>query len=398
MTCNLALLLATLATAAAAGLPASGEVPSSGFGVYIEGASVDAVGNVYATHFRNSTDASNAGNLANRNVIGVVSAATGEASAYFVGEEGSWFLGMRWDPSGRYLFLTDAGRARVVRVDLATMRAEDHCGADGSLADTGAPNATFTPNDFRFAPNDLALARNGMIYLSGMNYLLSTGGLWLCKPNGSVLRLESVNRTNGIALSPDDDFLYLTEAGVGPGAPAPDPDFEGGQRIWRYRVDKETGEVSEKTEFFDFALHPAGPEAHIDSDGMRTDTAGNLWVTRFGGGKVTVLSPNGSVLRDVPLSQTDYPTNLAFGGLAGTTLYVVGWCDGASFGAGDGCMEAMETESVGREWALLREGSGEEGPSTSPSVDNSGAFAAIVGAGLFVAIDAFLGVWLVPLI
>lgn len=279
-------------------LPNSGPVNSSGFGTFIEGASVDVCGDLYATHFRDSQDETPEGNSANRNVIGMVDARTGETSAFFVGQQGSEFNGMRWSPCGRYVYLADPGRGRVVRVTIATMQAEDHCGADDSLVGTGAPN-------------DLALAQNGMIYLSGQDFGASTGGLWLCKEDGTTLQLDSSNRTNGIALSPRDDFLYLTEA---VGGPVPLNDVPGTQVINRYRVNGETGEVSDKTVFYDFATNPPEPEATIDSDGMRTDTAGNLWVTRNGAGEVVVLTPEAALKGVVSLNQTVNPTNLAFVG------------------------------------------------------------------------------------
>jgi sugar lactone lactonase YvrE len=323
-----------------------GPVPSEGFGSHIEGVSVDYLGNVYATHFRDTGDDSFDGNSANRGTIGRVDVHTGRPDPWWTGEQGSSFNGMKWDPAGGAVYVADPGHGRVVRLDFESAResgllpnvtgATVVCGADGSLAGTGAPN-------------DLALARNGMIFLSGQDWGTSTGGLWLCKPDGTLIQLESMNRTNGIALSPGDDYLYLTEA---VGSPVPADDLSHGQVIWRYTVGPD-GTVGDKTLFHDFADR-AEPEASHDSDGMRTDTRGNLWVTRNGLGKVAVLAaPGGALEREVELTETVYPTNLAFGGEDGTTLYVVGRCGSSSWGTGDGCIEAVVTSSVGREWALV---------------------------------------------
>merc|ERR1712084_192025 len=77
-----------------------------------------------------------------------------------------------------------------------------------------------------------------------------------------------------------------------------------------------------------------------DSDGMRTDSAGNLYVTRNGLGKVAVITPQGVLDREIQLTKTTYPTNLDFG-INGDLLYVVGRCGSAPYSQGDGCLEVV---------------------------------------------------------
>jgi len=145
-----------------------------------------------------------------------------------------------------------------------------------------------------------------------------------------------MGRTNGIALSPDGTTLYLTEAR---GSPVSSDTQSDGQRIWKYSVAPD-GSVSQKTVFFNFATDANQPEASTDSDGMRTDASGNLYVTRNGLGKVAVITPAGSLLREIQLSKTNFPTNLAFSP-TGDLLYVVGRCGNAPYGTGDGCMDVV---------------------------------------------------------
>ena len=100
--------------------------------------------------------------------------------------------------------------------------------------------------------------------------------------------------------------------------------------------------------FYDFGTIN---EATNDSDGMRCDTQGNLYVTRHGLGKITVLSPGGAVLSNLPLGTITHPTNLEFGGADGTTLCVVGRCsDSPGWAQGDGCVETLEVSYPGRQW------------------------------------------------
>merc|ERR1719277_164017 len=125
----------------------------------------------------------------------------------------------------------------------------------------------------------------------------------LCQANGgSVVEIDRMGRTNGIALSPDDSILYVTEA---VGSPVSDDSNPEGQRIWKYRIQHKSEGVSfEKSEFFNFATDTAVPEATVDADGMRTDVAGNLYVTRNGNSKVTVIAPDGTLITELPLTQT----------------------------------------------------------------------------------------------
>jgi sugar lactone lactonase YvrE len=57
-------------------------------------------------------------------------------------------------------------------------------------------------------PNDLALSKQGWLYVSGQRWTDDTavgdGGVWLCKGPGKAQQLFLTGRTNGIELSPDE--------------------------------------------------------------------------------------------------------------------------------------------------------------------------------------------------
>jgi len=142
----------------------------TGFGSHIEGASISATGQLYATHFRDIADDSFNGNSQGRNKIGQVVVESGEISLFFEGELGASFNGMRWDADGKHLFLADVGQNKVVKVDLDSMEGVDYCGGGGSAMDG------------KGAPNDIALSRSGVLFLSGQDWGSSTGGLWACRP------------------------------------------------------------------------------------------------------------------------------------------------------------------------------------------------------------------------
>ena len=78
-------------------------------------------------------------------------------------------------------------------------------------------------------------------------------------------------------------------------------------------------------------------------DGMRTDVKGNLYIARYGAGVVAVVSPDGRLLREVKL-KGQKPTNVAFGGPDGRTIFVTLQDRGA--------IEALRAEHPGREAGL----------------------------------------------
>jgi len=313
------------------------DIQLSGFGAHIEGVSVDPWGNLYATHFRGTTDNSSSGNNVGREVIGRLKAgeaAGGEAWYSILPEEPSAaYNGMKWteyinDERDVYVYVADVGQGKVMKLHSGYAKKgfrgwEVHC-SDPSWTALGMPN-------------DLAVSQTGLIFLSGQDWGSSTGALWLCRSNGEAVQLEgNMGRTNGVALSPDGATLYLTEAKGSPVSYNSQPD---GQRIWKYSVAAD-GSISQKTEFFNFATDTSQPEASTDSDGMRTDASGNLYVTRNGLGKVAVITPAGDLLREITLSKTNFPTNLDFSP-SGDLLYVVGRCGSAPWSQGDGCMEVV---------------------------------------------------------
>lgn len=161
------------------------------------------------------------------------------------------------------------------------------------------------------SPNDLCLSRAGIIYftdppwgLAGLNEdpekELPYNGVYMLR-NGELTLLDStLSWPNGIALSPDERYLYVANF---EGSRGSDPDKW--EAFWmRYELDI-TGSVLDRSRFFqaeDLSL-AGGP------DGMKVDKKGNLYATGPGG--ILVLSPEGDHLGTIGLPVP--ATNLAFG-------------------------------------------------------------------------------------
>jgi gluconolactonase len=323
-------LLALLAAALLLPAPARAApgACSGHFGPSIEGASVDAAGRVYAVAW---------GRPPRLNAFGAASGPACGLAGAVDDRPGALINGLRFLPNGDAL-AADRGTGRVARVPAGGGRAATLC-AGGGLA----------------TPNDLALSRTGAVYISSQRSARDTrvgdGGVWRCfgvaPRNGSAPgraeRLAALGRTNGIELSPDDRYLYVSEAFSKRGAVA-------SMVILRYAL-RPDGRLGAKSLFHDF-----GPG--VRTDGMRADAAGNLYVAVNGGRRVEVLAPeDGRTLRTLCTSFAGV-VNVELGGADGRTLYAVGRCGADPAAAATrGCVDEFPGQPhAGRAWTLLQEG------------------------------------------
>jgi gluconolactonase len=170
-------------------------------------------------------------------------------------------------------------------------------------------------------PNDIAIAADDAVYVTENDFGLRDGGrnpdkqlqngIYRIKDGTTSLVLsgsELGGIPNGIALSPDDTWMYLST----------------GRQIRRYAVNSD-GTLGAFTAF---------TEGVGIGDGQKTDTAGNLYSTGGAGpGIVRITSPAGKLLGTINLpiyggepKRQICATNEAFGGADGRTLFIAG-CD-----------------------------------------------------------------------
>ena len=138
------------------------------------------------------------------------------------------------------------------------------------------------------SPNDVDVAKNGNIYMTDPTFGLEKGkddpyremdymGVFLIRPTGEVVLLEDeLEFPNGVGLSPDEKYLYVSQR----------------ENWWRYPVNKD-GTVGKRELLFSAAeLVAAGHRG--PTDGLSVDAKGNLWVSAPGG--TLVISPEGKLL------------------------------------------------------------------------------------------------------
>lgn len=145
--------------------------------------------------------------------------------------------------------------------------------------------------------NDLAAPSNGGAYFTMGGP--PNGGLFYAAPDGTVTQYGTDLRTNGIALSPDEKTLYVTNGGANNAGSVVALDVQPNGALTNQRT---------------LAMLPGG-----GGDGMAVDSNGNLYVTGYPG--VRVISPQGQVLGTIPA-----PLNLiavTFSGKDKKTLFAV---------------------------------------------------------------------------
>ena len=180
------------------------------------------------------------------------------------------------------MFLPDFTGHNILHVDMQTQKV-----------------TVFCHEPRMYSPNDLCMNRNGQIFASDPDWKTSVGQLWRVDPDAKPVLLETnMGTTNGIELSPDEKSLYVNESVQ--------------LCVWKYDVD-EKGNVSNKKLFYkfdDFGL-----------DGMKCDKKGNLYIARWGKGTIVVLSPQGKLIREIPLKGKQC-SNIVFGGKDGKTMFI----------------------------------------------------------------------------
>jgi sugar lactone lactonase YvrE len=293
--CKLAVscIIASSAIAEEATFQSRQVTPTGEYTFGIEGPAVDEQGNLYVV------------NLGKPGTIGKLANGASQSELFAVLPEGSIGNAIRFDRDGR-MFVADYKKHNIFLV-----------------SPDGKDIATYFHSDDFNQPNDMTIATDGTIYASDPHWKRHEGQIWRIQKSadGKVVgeRMTADRRmstTNGIDLSPDGKALYVGESDT--------------REIWSYRIDG-TRLLSPKLvkRFDDF-----------DIDGLRTDTEGNLLVARTLKGTIAVLSPQGKLKREIRLNAKE-PTNLAFGGNDGKTVFVTQ--------RQGGFVESFRTDRPGRE-------------------------------------------------
>lgn len=259
----------------------------------VEGPAVDKAGNLYAVNFQR------------QGTIGIVTP-QGDASVFIDLPKGSIGNGIRFGKDGN-MYVADYTGHNILKIGMSTKRV-----------------SLFAHDSTMVQPNDIAITNRNTFFASNPNWKAGTGSVWYANKKGKIKMMEgNMGTTNGIEVSPDNKRLYVNESVQ--------------RNVWVYRI-KGNGKLRNKKLLIEFADH--------GMDGMRCDSQGNLYIARYGKGVVAIVSSKGKLIREVKLIG-EKPTNIAFGGPDGKTVYVTM--------QDKGNVEYFRTDTAGEEWVRMHE-------------------------------------------
>ncbi len=148
-------------------------------------------------------------------------------------------------------------------------------------------------------PNDLAVSHKGFLYYTdtGKGEVISIDAAGTKKTAAT-----GINRPNGIALSPDQGTLAVSEYG--------------GSNVWAFRVEKD-GALAAGERYMTLSC-PVG-KSESAGDGMTTDTVGRYYVTSALG--IQVFDPTGRLSGVIHRPQNKGTVSVGFAGPKHEYLY-----------------------------------------------------------------------------
>jgi gluconolactonase len=163
------------------------------------------------------------------------------------------------------------------------------------------------------SPNDLVYRSDGTLYLTDPPFglpgafddpakELPFSGVFKVRDGAVTLITDELAGPNGLALSPDERYLYVGNW---------DPERK---VVMRYAIDAAGDAAGSGEVLYDMSGAPGADAV----DGIEVDREGNLFVCGPGG--IWVLSPQGEKLGLIELPED--PHNLAWGDADGRTLYI----------------------------------------------------------------------------
>ncbi|WP_278381844.1 SMP-30/gluconolactonase/LRE family protein [Pseudoalteromonas distincta] len=152
------------------------------------------------------------------------------------------------------------------------------------------------------SPNDMTMHKNGDIFFTDPNWQLGERtqqmpytGVYKLSNMGTLSLIDAtLEKPNGVALSPDQRTLYVG-------------DFS--NRVSKYTID-ENGDILPREDF----IKVTSP------DGIKVDSAGNIYISSHKKGVINIYTPRGSLIDKIELGPN--VTNLAFGGKNRKTLLI----------------------------------------------------------------------------
>jgi sugar lactone lactonase YvrE len=175
--------------------------------------------------------------------------------------------------------------------------------------------------------NDVIADPEGRVFCGTLPTTNRKGRLYRLEVNGTITKvLEGITCSNGMAFSPDLQYLYYTDSYA--------------YEIYEFRYTRLTGELCSKRTFI------KGRDKDGYPDGLVRDEEGYFWSARWGSGCVIRYTPDGveSGRLELPVKLV---TSLAFGGPNMNELYVTTASDQNNVGGENGALFRFQTSFRG---------------------------------------------------
>jgi gluconolactonase len=187
------------------------------------------------------------------------------------------------DTHGAILELDLAGK------ELRRWQADDR----GRGFDGGINDIVVTANGGAYATVFGPFAEKPTAIVGRILYMAPDSGRW-------TEVADDLNYANGVAVSPDQNTLYLDEMGS--------------NSVISFTIAPD-GRLSNRANFvrLDLLVPAKARKWWSGPDSLKVDSKGDLYVAQFYGGRILKISPDGKLLHVFDIAAGNGPTNIAFG-------------------------------------------------------------------------------------
>ncbi|HJU16128.1 MAG TPA: SMP-30/gluconolactonase/LRE family protein [Stellaceae bacterium] len=242
--------------------------------------------------------------------------------------------GLALGPDGALYLCNNGGNEYAQGGFLSTGPSKDYKGGSIQRIDTrtGETRTLYThcgPHRLS-APNDIVFDREGGFYFTDLGKRRARdrdhGGLYYARPDGAKIEelVYPMLSPNGVGLSPDEKVLYVADTET--------------SRLFAYDI-LSPGVVKQEPFPAPYGGRlVCGLPGFQRFDSLAVDADGNICVATLISGHITVIAPDGRLVRQVKMPDV-YPTNICFGGPGLKTAYITL--------SGKGELAAMEWPEAG---------------------------------------------------